>query len=242
MKSTISILLFFLLFSTASFGQKGFEVVQEHQAEIVCDTVIICYDCCFEFEVVPKFFPVCFDSCNGNLDNVFEILHKPCKSQLDRSPVFSTAFTNITVNSGGTLGNCHTCSSPVSTGTGPVPTFNMAVCSPGWQSANFDITLYDSDGNKIGVCVNKRVQFYVPACPDDPFRGISVHPNPTFDHISWEQSENISKVEILNSGGHVVVSDSHPSGNLQTGDLENGTYYVRFTYTDGTFSFTKIVK
>lgn len=117
--------------------------------------------CCFEYQAVPKYFPSCFTECTGGLDNTWEILQTSCEPLPDG---FVSAFANVTLNSSTSLGNCGSCSNPITSLTEPQTSFNLAVCGSLNHSISFDINVYDGEGNLVYVCPDKYFSFNVPEC------------------------------------------------------------------------------
>lgn len=78
---------------------------------------------------------------------------------------------------------------------------------------------------------------------------IMVYPNPTqgLFYIEWEKeiAQYISSVEILSSDAVIQANKINSSVNKLNIDLtlkQNGIYFVRFTFTDGSIASKKVIK
>jgi len=220
-----------------------------------CITVVVTdpeppLECCFDYWAVPKYFPACFTKCTGNLDNVWEIHQDYCGTLPDG---YTSAFANITLNSPATLGNCQTCSSPITSQNGPVNSFNLAVCAPYNHSISFDIHIYDEDGNLVLVCEDEYFAFNVPVCgkgdpfvdgynSDDSF-ALKIFPNPATNELNIESDKKITSLMIFDKNGQVMISKKNVSAsNIDISSLEKGSYLFQCTYDDNTTQQLQFVK
>ncbi len=211
--------------------------------------------CCFDYWAVPKYFPVCFDECTGNLDNVWEIHQNPCNPLPSG---YTSAFTNVTLNNNDTFGNCMDCSNPTTTSSGPFNSFNMAVCSPYNHSVSFDISIYDANGNLVHTCPNEYYSFYVPPfCgKGDPFissfkkenigaSSLVVYPNPVKDIVSFEAAKEIQYYAIYDLSGQLIVANKVEALGRNVVDVSNlpkGSYIYYCMYEDQSTDALEFVK
>ena len=79
---------------------------------------------------------------------------------------------------------------------------------------------------------------------DKDDKEISIYPNPFDDVIYFSNLSNstISKINIYNVQGKLLLSKNRPENFISTGELASGFYLAEFILTDGTVVKKKIVK
>ncbi len=121
--------------------------------------------CNFDFWAVPKWYPVCFGDCTGNLDHVVEIHHSlPSGVQLPNG--FTTWIHDVQLTGNTTFGNCFDCQNPILNlpNNQSSTSFNMAICGPLNHSMLIDIAIRDAQGNIVAICEDNYFSIFVPAC------------------------------------------------------------------------------
>lgn len=69
---------------------------------------------------------------------------------------------------------------------------------------------------------------------------VNIFPNPATDVINFKNAEKVSKTEVYNTAGQLVLSSTDKVINIQK--LTKGTYFVKQHLIDGTRSNSKFIK
>lgn len=69
---------------------------------------------------------------------------------------------------------------------------------------------------------------------------VNIFPNPATDIISFKNADKVSKTEIYNTAGQIVISTTDKQINVRK--LAKGTYIVKQILTDGSASSSKFIK
>lgn len=69
---------------------------------------------------------------------------------------------------------------------------------------------------------------------------INIKPNPATDHVVFESSESISKIELLDLSGNIVMSSK--SNNIHIAHLAAGMYIAKVRTNNGNVSTSKLIK
>ncbi len=69
---------------------------------------------------------------------------------------------------------------------------------------------------------------------------VNIFPNPATDVISFKNADKVSKTEIYNTAGQIVISTTDKEINVRK--LAKGTYIVKQILTDGSAASSKFIK
>lgn len=70
----------------------------------------------------------------------------------------------------------------------------------------------------------------------------SLYPNPAKEFINFENADKIKSVDIFESTGRKVRTESVEGKSINISDLKSGTYYLELTLKDGNIIFEKLIK
>lgn len=94
-----------------------------------------------------------------------------------------------------------------------------------------------SDSIYVGTTTNLNNTAYY-------FNLVNIAPNPTFNFLNINTNQFFDKIEILDVSGNKLLSEyvNTKSHQLQVQDLEEGIYFVKISFSDGTSITKKVIK
>ncbi len=116
-------------------------------------------------------------------------------------------------------------------------TYSYTVSKSNYYEANGNFTVEDAAENVdveiIGLSVN-----------DGSIVNLTVFPNPFDESISFESSQRIDRIEIVNLLGQKIISieDMTETGEIDASNLSSGIYIISFKFSNGISIQQKIVK
>ncbi len=77
----------------------------------------------------------------------------------------------------------------------------------------------------------------------DAIESVKIYPNPAVDYIQLNSKDLIKGIKIYNGRGSIVKSiNDYNKGLITVKDLPSGTYFMMFTFYNGTLGVSKLIK
>lgn len=97
------------------------------------------------------------------------------------------------------------------------------------------------DADDSGVSGDSSFTFTTLSTPDIEVIDFSIYPNPTTDNLYINQINNLTKVEIINMNGQLVLTKENNLEKVNVSRLHSGMYFLK-VYTENGSSSKKFIK
>ena len=76
----------------------------------------------------------------------------------------------------------------------------------------------------------------------DKNASVQLYPNPVRDVLRIDTDKEITRIEMVDILGKIVLRSENPNSTISVSDLSQGLYTVRVTFADGNYTVKKILK
>ena len=97
------------------------------------------------------------------------------------------------------------------------------------------------DSNASGLSGVTSFDFSTLSTPSEELVSFSIYPNPTTDVLHINQVRDITKLEIINVNGQLVLTQSKSLENINVSQLQNGVYFLK-VHTENGIATKKFIK
>jgi len=95
--------------------------------------------------------------------------------------------------------------------------------------------------NARGLSGTTSYEFTTLSTPEEITIDFAIYPNPTTDNLFINQVQDLTKVEVINMNGQLVLSKNNNLEKINVSRLQNGMYFLKI-YTENGSSSKKFVK